>query len=107
MTMSWAAFKNDLPAPNKVRFDSKVLCLSKMEEVLPLFAQCQEMNLSGATGIVVKARGDGPTYRVQLRTDRTDNRIATSYRANLPTVKANLIRFLFLFLISSYGRLAP
>lgn len=42
------------------------------------------MGLEGASGIIVKARGDGRTYRVQLR---TDDRMATSYRANLPTAK--------------------
>lgn len=42
------------------------------------------MNLEGATGIIVRARGDGRTYRVQLR---TDNRMATSYRVDLPTAK--------------------
>lgn len=67
----------------------------------------REMNLGGATGIVVKARGDGRTYRVQLR---TDNRIATSYRANLPTVKGKFNEFLIPFSdfkLQSFGTLNP
>ena len=68
----------------------------------------REMNLEEATGIVVKARGDGRTYRVQLRTDRTDNRIATSYRANLPTVKGKFNQVLIPFSdfkLQSFGTL--
>ena len=70
----------------------------------------REMNLGGATGIVVKARGDGRTYRVQLRTDRTDNRIATSYRANLPTVKGKFNEVLIPFSdfkLQSFGTINP
>ena len=67
----------------------------------------REMNLGGATGLVVKARGDGRTYRVQLR---TDNRIATSYRANLPTVKGKFNEVLIPFSdfkLQSFGTLNP
>jgi uncharacterized surface protein with fasciclin (FAS1) repeats len=43
------------------------------------------MDLAGTSGIVVKARGDGRTYWVDLRTARQFG--ASSYRAFLPTSK--------------------
>ena len=52
------------------------------------------MNLAGATGIIVKARGDGRTYRVQLR---TDDSMATSYRVDFPTTKGAFIEVLIPF----------
>ena len=45
----------------------------------------RSMGLAGTAGIVVKARGDGRTYWVELRAAR--QRGATSYRAYLPTSK--------------------
>lgn len=42
-----------------------------------------ELGLDGTSGIVVKARGDGRTYWVDLRS--TDQMAASSYRAFLPT----------------------
>lgn len=52
------------------------------------------LNLGDASGIIVKARGDGRTYRVQLR---TDDRMATSYRANLPTAEGGFSEVLIPF----------
>jgi uncharacterized surface protein with fasciclin (FAS1) repeats len=43
------------------------------------------MDLAGASGIIVKARGDGRTYWVDVRTDRQPS--ASSYRADMPTLK--------------------
>ena len=45
----------------------------------------REMNLTGASGFIVKARGDGRTYRVGLRTGGKFPE--ASYRADLPTAK--------------------
>lgn len=45
--------------------------------------QPREMKLSGMTALVVKARGDGRTYWVELRT--TGQMGVSSYRAALPT----------------------
>lgn len=65
------------------------------------------LNLGGTSGILVKARGDARTYRVQLL---TDERIATSYRANLPTQKGVFNEVLIPFSdfkLQTFGSLVP
>ena len=62
------------------------------------------MNLAGASGIIVKARGDGRTYWVDLRTARQFG--ASSYRAYLPTSRVSSRRPSYHSLISSYSRSA-
>ena len=110
MTMSWVAFQQGSFTRTKqgtLRFKGS-LSLQNGGGFASIRTLPREMNPGGATGIVVKARGDGRTYRVQLRTDRTDNRIATSYRANLPTVKGKFNEVLIPFSdfkLQSFGTL--
>lgn len=67
-----------------------------------------DLGLAGTSGVVVKARGDGRTYWVDLRT--MDQMAASSYRAYLPTVagewKETLIPFKD-FKLQSFGRELP
>jgi uncharacterized surface protein with fasciclin (FAS1) repeats len=64
-----------------------------------------DLDLDGTSGIVVKARGDGRTYWVDLRIQ--DQMAASSYRAYLPTVagewKETLLPFKD-FKLQSFGR---
>jgi uncharacterized surface protein with fasciclin (FAS1) repeats len=65
----------------------------------------QAWNLSGFSGVVVKARGDGRTYWFEVRKDR--QRSATSYRAYLPTTDGEWVETFVPFedfKLQSYGR---
>ena len=66
------------------------------------------LDLSGMTGIVVKSRGDGRTYWVELRV--AGQMGATSYRANLPTTagewKETRVPFAD-FKLQAFGRELP
>jgi len=66
------------------------------------------MNLGGATGIIVKARGDGRTYWAGLRTAGQFG--ASSYRADLPTSKGEFKEILIPlseFKLQAFGRRLP
>ena len=66
------------------------------------------MDLTGLSALVVKARGDGRTYWIDLRVDK--QMMASSYRAELPTVKGEWreIRIpLRDFQFQSFGRRLP
>ena len=68
----------------------------------------RDMNLAGASGILVKARGDGRTYWVDLRMARQAG--ATSYRAYLPTAKGEFRETLIPFSdfkLQAFGRQLP
>ena len=67
-----------------------------------------DMSLDGASGITVKARGDGRTYWVGLRTPRQYG--ASSYRAYLPTSKDTFTEtFIPIgdFKLQAFGRQIP
>ena len=66
------------------------------------------LNLTGASAIVVKARGDGRTYWAELRTSGQMG--ASSYRANLPTRKGEWVETsipLADFKLQAFGRALP
>jgi uncharacterized surface protein with fasciclin (FAS1) repeats len=68
----------------------------------------RELGLAGNSGIIVKAKGDGRTYWVDLRV--SDQMAASSYRAYLPTVDGewNETRLAFKdFKLQSFGREIP
>ena len=66
------------------------------------------LKLAGASGIIVKARGDGRTYWVGLRTGRQFG--ASSYRAYLPTSEGDFMETLMPlsdFKLQAFGRQLP
>jgi uncharacterized surface protein with fasciclin (FAS1) repeats len=68
----------------------------------------RELGLAGNSGIIVRAKGDGRTYWVDLRV--SDQMPASSYRAYLPTVDGewNETRLSFKdFKLQSFGREVP
>lgn len=52
-----------------------------------------EFDLSGKTGLLIRARGDGRTYKVELRTNVTIGRWGVPFRADFKTVKGEWREF--------------
>ena len=87
---------------------SGVLSLENRGGFASIRTKPRAMNLGGANGIVIKARGDGRTYHVNLRTP--DNRVASSYRADLPTIKGEFVEVMIPFSdfkLQAFGKFVP
>ena len=92
---------------NTLRF-SGTISLENHGGFASIRTEPRAMDLTGLTALVVKARGDGRTYWIDLRVNQP--MLASSYRAEFPTVKGEWreIRIpLRDFQFQSFGRRLP
>jgi monofunctional biosynthetic peptidoglycan transglycosylase len=85
-----------------------VLSLENNGGFASIRTESRSMDLAGASGIIVKARGDGRTYWVSLRTARQFG--ASSYRSSLPTAKGEFSEILIPlsdFKLEAFGQQIP
>ena len=108
MTVSWAVSQRvGLHAVTGTPFCLAVFSPSRIEEGLRLSAPSHAMNLGGANGIVIKARGDGRTYRESANTRQSGGQL---YRADLPTIKGEFVEVMIPFSdfkLQAFGKFVP